>query len=92
MATFSDEYMNRLFENFVLEYYRHNFSKLSAYPDQISWDITNRDTADIDFLPTVKTDITLHNGDCTLDLNCNFTDIQTQLHNIVAIFSPYNPK
>ncbi len=62
MATFSDEHMNRVFEKFVLEYYRHHFPRLSADPDQISWDITDRDTAAIDFLPTMQTDITLHNG------------------------------
>ena len=72
MATFSDDHMNRLFEKFVLEYYRHHFPKLSAYPDQISWDITDRDTAAIDFLPTMKTDITLHNGDCTLIIDTKY--------------------
>lgn len=72
MATFSDEHMNRLFEKFVLEYYRHHFPKLSAYPDQIGWDITDRDTAAIDFLPTMKTDITLHSGDRTLIIDTKY--------------------
>ena len=72
MATFSDDHMNRLFEKFVLEYYRHHFPKLSAYPDQIAWDITDRDTAAIDFLPSMKTDITLHNGDRTLIIDTKY--------------------
>ena len=72
MATFSDDHMNRLFEKFVLEYYRHHFPKLSAYPDQIAWDITDRDVAAIDFLPTMKTDITLHSGDRTLIIDTKY--------------------
>jgi McrBC 5-methylcytosine restriction system component len=72
MATFSDDHMNRLFEKFVLEYYRYHFPKLSAYPDQISWDITDRDTAAIDFLPSMKTDITLHKGDRTLIIDTKY--------------------
>ena len=68
MATFSDDHMNRLFEKFVLEYYRHHFSRLSAYPDQIA----DRDTAAIDFLPSMKTDITLHNGDRTLIIDTKY--------------------
>ena len=72
MATYSEDHMNRLFEKFVLEYYRHHFPKLSAYPDQISWDITDRDTATIDFLPSMKTDITLHKGDRTLIIDTKY--------------------
>ena len=72
MATFSDDHMNRLFEKFVLEYYRHHFPQLSAYPDQINWDITDRDTAAIDFLPSMKTDITLHKGDRTLIIDTKY--------------------
>ena len=72
MATFSDDHMNRLFEKFVLEYYRHHFPELSACPDQISWDIPDRDTAAIDFLPTMKTDITLHKRDRTLIIDTKY--------------------
>lgn len=72
MATFSDEHMNRLFEKFVLEYYRRHYPKLSANPDQIDWDITDRNTATLDSLPAMKTDITLHNGDCTLIIDTKY--------------------
>ena len=61
MATFADDHMNRLFEKFVLEYY-----------DQIAWDITDRETAAIDFLPTMKTDITLHKGNRTLIIDTKY--------------------
>ena len=72
MATFSDDHMNRLFEKFVLEYYRVHHKGLSAYPDHIEWDITNRETAAIDFLPEMKTDITLHKGDRTLIIDTKY--------------------
>lgn len=72
MATFSDDHMNRLFEKFVLEYYRLHFPKLSAYPDQIRWDITDSDTAALDFLPSMKTDITLHSGNRTLIIDTKY--------------------
>ena len=72
MATFSDEHINRLFEKFVLEYYRHHFPKLSASPDQIGWDITDRDTAAIGLLPLMKTDITLHKGDRSLIIDTKY--------------------
>ena len=72
MATFSDEHMNRLFEKFVLEYYRVHHRELSAYPDHIEWDITNRDDAVITFLPEMRTDITLHKGNRTLIIDTKY--------------------
>ena len=72
MATFSDEHMNRLFEKFVLEYYRRHFPKLSAHPDLIDWDISDREMAVIDSLPEMKTDITLHCGDRTLIIDTKY--------------------
>lgn len=72
MATFSDEHMSRLFEKFVLEYYRVHHKGLSAYPDQITWDIDNTDNAVIAFLPSMKTDITLHKDNRTLIIDTKF--------------------
>ena len=72
MATFSDDHMNRLFEKFVLEYYKVHHRDLSAYPDHIEWDITDRENAAIDFLPEMKTDITLHKGDRTLIIDTKY--------------------
>lgn len=59
MATFSDEHMNRLFEKFVLEYYRIHHKELHANADQIAWDIDLTQPAVIQFLPAMQTDITL---------------------------------
>lgn len=63
MATFSDEHMNKLFEKFVLEYYRVHHKSLRANADQIAWDIDQSQPAVIQFLPTMQTDITLQKGD-----------------------------
>lgn len=72
MATFSDDHMNKLFERFVLEYYRVHHRELSPDADHIEWDITNRDTAAIDFLPEMKTDITLRKGKRTLVIDTKY--------------------
>lgn len=67
MATFSDEHMNRLFEKFVLEYYKIEHKELSANSEQIEWDIDIAKSPVIDFLPSMKTDITLRKaGHCLI--------------------------
>ena len=62
MAQFSDEHMARLFERFVLEYYRHHHKELSANAAQVKWNLSGdaEETA-IKFLPTMQTDIMLRN-------------------------------
>lgn len=57
MATFLDEqHMSRLYEKFVLEYYRYHHPKLKPAALQVVW---NLDDGVIDFLPIMQTDITL---------------------------------
>lgn len=72
MATFSDEHMSRLFEKFVLEFYRVHYKSLSANPDYVDWDITNPEEAMLDFLPSMKTDITIHHGEQTLIIDTKY--------------------
>ena len=72
MAAFSDDHMSRLFEKFVLEYYRVHHKELSAHPEYISWDITDPENSIIDFLPKMKTDITLHKGNRTLIIDTKY--------------------
>ena len=48
--------MHRLFEKFVLEYYRKHHPQYKASPSQINWDV---DDGIITLLPIMKTDITL---------------------------------
>ena len=72
MATFSDEHMERLFEKFVLEYYRVHHKDLSANTERIDWDIDITQSPMIDFLPAMKTDITLRKGDKTLIIDTKY--------------------
>ena len=73
MAQFSDEHMARLYERFVLEYYRHHHKELSANAAQVKWNLTEQpDETMIHFLPTMQTDITLHKGDKTLIIDAKY--------------------
>lgn len=56
----------------MLEYYRVHHRELSAHPDHIEWDIADRETAAIDFLPEMKTDISLHRGNRTLIIDTKY--------------------
>lgn len=78
MATFTDEHMNRLFERFVLEYYRKHYKHLKANPDMVEWDIYDTRSNVMDFLPSMKTDISLHNGDKTLIIDTKYYGNMTQ--------------
>lgn len=61
MAAFSDDHMARLYEKFVLEYYRRHHSYLSeARAAQVKWNLdADTDESMIRFLPVMQTDIFL---------------------------------
>ena len=61
MMGFSDDHMARLYERFILEYYREHHKYLSEVKAaQIKWDIVGDENASlIRFLPVMQTDITL---------------------------------
>lgn len=70
LSSFLDnQKMSRLFEKFVLEYYRKHYPFLRAKPMQIAWDI---DDEMYDFLPTMQTDITLRHLDKTLIIDTKY--------------------
>lgn len=70
MATFLDEqHMSRLYEKFVLEYYRYHYPQLHPAASQVSWDL--EEGAD-DFLPVMQTDITLWHGDKVLIIDTKY--------------------
>lgn len=80
MATFSDEHMCRLFERFVLEYYRVHHRELSPNPDRIEWNICPEEDSMIDFLPTMRSDIVLHRADWTLVIDTKYYSHAMQHH------------
>jgi 5-methylcytosine-specific restriction enzyme subunit McrC len=70
MATFLDEQrMSRLYEKFVLEYYRYHHPDLRAAASQIAW---NLDEGVIHFLPIMQTDIILRDGEKVLIIDTKY--------------------
>ena len=70
LADFIDEQrMCRLYEKFILEYYRFHHPEYKANPDQVAWDI---DGDVVDFLPNMQTDITLKNKGKTLIIDAKY--------------------
>lgn len=74
MATFSDEHMARLYEKFILEYYRHHHTYLSeARAAQVKWDLVGEnDDAMIRFLPIMQTDIFLRLNEKVLIIDAKY--------------------
>ncbi len=64
-----DQNMHRLFERFVLEYYRKHYPHYSVSAAQINW-IT--DDGIIDFLPVMQTDITIEYAGKTLIIDTKY--------------------
>jgi len=81
MAAFSDEHMERLYEKFILEYYRQHHPQLKASAAQVKWDLDeNADPASVRFLPTMQTDIMLRHGDRTLIIDAKYYGHTMQVH------------
>lgn len=74
MAAFSDEHMARLYEKFILEYYRQHHTYLSeARAAQVKWDLSGEnDQAMIRFLPVMQTDIFLRLNEKVLILDAKY--------------------
>lgn len=74
MAAFSDEHMARLYEKFILEYYRHHHSYLTeAKAAQVKWDLLDEnDESMIRFLPVMQTDIYLRKDDNILIIDAKY--------------------
>lgn len=70
MASFLDEQrMCRLYEKFILGYYRCHHPELRANADQIAWNI---EEGRGEFLPIMQTDITLRKGDRILIIDAKY--------------------
>ena len=71
MREFSDEHMDRLFEKFVLEYYKKHHPATKAKAAQIGWNVVEEAT-DMSVLPIMKTDILLSCGERTLIIDTKY--------------------
>ena len=82
LAQFSDEHMARLYERFVLEYFKKHYApSVSASASQIKWDLQGEtESRDIRFLPIMQTDITLRYNGRTLIIDTKYygRTMQTQ--------------
>lgn len=84
MAAFLDEqHMHRLYEKFVLEYYRYHYPELYPVSSQISWNIDDDYNSSIDVLnvmPIMQTDITLRYGEKILIIDTKYYSRTMQSH------------
>lgn len=78
MRELSDEHMNRLFERFVLEYYRKHHPTYTARAEQVKWNI-DRELSTESILPIMKTDIMLTLGARTLIIDTKYYGSTMQL-------------
>ncbi|MBR3622758.1 MAG: hypothetical protein IKN43_05355 [Selenomonadaceae bacterium] len=74
VVSFADKHMARLYEKFILEYYREHHTYLSEVKAaQVKWDIIgDTDTSLVRFLPVMQTDITLRLGDIILIIDAKY--------------------
>jgi len=77
-AWLQDEVMNRLFEKFVLAYYKRHHPTLAPRASQIDWDVPEGE--DLSYLPKMRTDITLRYGDRTLIIDTKYYSKMMQTH------------
>lgn len=71
IKTLSDDRMERLFEKFVLEYYRRHHPETKPHAAQIGWDIIEEESA-MSIIPIMQTDIMLTIGERTLIIDTKY--------------------
>ena len=76
LATFlNKQSMSRLYEKFILEYYKNEHKELHASSSQIPW---NLDDDKNDMLPIMQSDIMLNGNDKTLIIDAKYYKTSTQ--------------
>ena len=63
-----EQQMHRLYEKFILEYYKKHFPEYKPASKQIPWDVEGT----IDFLPIMQSDIMLTYGEKTLIIDAKY--------------------
>lgn len=88
-----EKYLNRLYEKFILEYYRKEWSELSASASQIPWALDDDNNG---LLPVMQSDIMLSKESTVLIIDAKYYSHTTQTqydkhtvhsHNIYQIFT-----
>lgn len=75
MGFLDEQRMSRLYEKFILEYYRKEHSELAADASYVSWALDD-DVSDM--LPAMKTDVTLSRGNTVLIIDAKYYAHTTQ--------------
>ena len=76
MDFLDEQRMHRLYEKFILEYYRREFPQITANASQIPWQLDDDISA---MLPVMQTDIMLTHGEKTLIIDAKYYAHTTQL-------------
>jgi len=83
MDFLDEQRMHRLYEKFILEYYRKEHPELNASASQIPWAL---DDGMSDMLPVMQSDITLSKGNSVLIIDAKYyshtTQIQYDVHTL----------
>lgn len=82
-----DQKMHRLYERFILEYYKRHYPAFHVSAPKILW---NTQDDGISFLPTMKTDVTLQYNDLTLIIDAKYYSniMQVGQYGNVSLSSP----
>ena len=75
MSFVDEQRMCRLYEKFILEYYRKHYPSISANAEQIPWQL---DDGMNDMLPVMQSDITLKKGNQVLIIDAKYYAHATQ--------------
>lgn len=83
---FDEKHMHKLYEKFILEYYRKHYPCLKATPSKIPW---KTDDNIIDFLPEMRSDITLRYEGETYIIDAKYygKSLQTGMFNKKTVHS-----
>ena len=79
MREFSDDHMCRLFEKFVLEYYKKHHPEYKPLAAKIGWNIVE-ETSDTSILPDLQTDVLLSMGNRTMIIDTKYYTHTMQVH------------
>ena len=71
MHDFSDDHMCRLYEKFVLEYYKKHHPELKPCAAKIEWNI-DKESSTTNILPIMQTDILLSMGERTMIIDTKY--------------------
>ena len=66
-----DQKMHKLYEKFILEYYRYHYSSLNPSVPQVEWNL-DEETEYLYLLPKMQTDITLYKQNRTLIIDAKY--------------------